>query len=74
MITHIKNKEVSLLTKFIDFDSNDEIFYNNLYFCEQKIVVKIPLIKKEKPKETSKDDVKITEFDLTKYTYLLSYK
>ncbi len=55
------------LSKFIDFDSKVSIVYDNLYLNDEKIVIKIPLNKKVKKK------VKIDVFDLTKYTYLVSY-
>ena len=54
---------------FIDFDKYEKIFYNNLYLDDFKIVIKMPLIKKENFQE----DIKIEKFDLAKYTYLLSY-
>ena len=51
--------------KFIDFDKIKSIFYNNLYLDDYKIVVKMRLTKEE--------DIKIENFDLTKYIYLLAY-
>ncbi|MFX1392843.1 MAG: hypothetical protein ACFFAH_04630 [Promethearchaeota archaeon] len=55
--------------KFIDFDKIRRKFYNNIYLDDFKIVVKMPLTKEN----NSKEDIKIEEFDLTKYTYLLAY-
>ncbi|MBY9007460.1 MAG: hypothetical protein KGD63_11950 [Candidatus Lokiarchaeota archaeon] len=57
------------LTKFIDFDKSARIFYDNLYLNDEKLVVKVPLYFKE----MNKNRVKIDVFDLTKYTYLISY-
>jgi len=57
------------LAKFIDFDKNHKIFYDNIYLDEFKFVIKIPLYAEEE----SNQDIKIKKFDLTKYTYLLSY-
>lgn len=57
------------LSKFIDFDKSVRIFYDNLYLNDEKLVVKIPL----HFKEVAKKRVKVDVFDLTKYTYLLSY-
>lgn len=63
-------KEVFTTSKFIDFDKYKEIFYDNLYIDDYKIVVKIPLIKKN---DRLYKKIKIAEFDLGRYTYLLSY-
>jgi hypothetical protein len=56
-------------TFFIDWDKFKNRFYNNLYLEDFKIVVKMPLILRHEEKET----VKVKRFDLTKYTYLISY-
>ena len=45
-----------------------KVFYNNLYLDDYKLVVKMPLVKKEEA-----SDIKIKKFDLGKYTYLLTY-
>ena len=63
-------KRKKKLKKFIDFDKYIEIFYDNLYIDEYKIVVKIPLIKRNNPFDKK---IKISNFDLERYTYLLSY-
>ena len=63
-------KKEDFTSKFIDFDKHKEIFYDNLYIDEYKIVVKIPLIKR---KDRLYKKIKIAEFDLGRYTYLLSY-
>ena len=57
------------ISKFIDYDKNTNIFYDNLYLNDAKIVIKMRLIKKE----NNSEDIRIEKFDLTKYTYLLSY-
>lgn len=62
-------KEENDVSMFLDFDKREEIFYNNLYLEDYKIVVKIPI----KPDENIEKQVKIEEFDLAKYTYLLGY-
>ncbi len=64
-------KEKFTTSKFIDFDKHKEVFYNNLYLDDFKIVVKMPLVKK---KDSQYKDIKIAEFNLGKYTYLLSYE
>jgi len=63
-------KEDFTTSKFIDFDKSKEIFYDNLYIDDYKIVVKIPLIKR---KDRLYKKIKIAEFDLGRYIYLLSY-
>ena len=64
--------------KFIDFDDENEMFYDNIYLNDYKLVVKIPMAGKSnvdvKIEKTKKEqDIKVEKFDLTKYTYLLCY-
>ena len=63
------SKNQTLIQKFIDWDKCKNIFYNNIYLENQKIVVKMPLV----PTEDSEDDIKIKKFDLAKYTFLTNY-
>ena len=63
----IKILNSSKTRKFIDFDKNRRQFYNNLYLDDVKFVIKIPLIREKG------EELKVEKFDLTKYTYLLSY-
>jgi len=62
-------KEKLSLSMFIDWDKYKNCFYNNIYLEDFKIVLKMPLI----PQKSSKKDLKIKKFDLTEYTYLVSY-
>ena len=62
-------KDDITISMFLDWDKYENCFYNNLYLEEYKIVIKIPLII-DKP---ITDDLKIKKFNLTKYTYLVSY-
>ena len=64
----IKDKEI-LIQKFIDWDKFENVFYNNFYLQNYKIVIKIPLV----PRKSNKEDIKIKKFDLEKYTFLVSY-
>ncbi|TFG01759.1 MAG: hypothetical protein EU542_06410 [Promethearchaeota archaeon] len=64
----IKHEEKGI-TLFIDWDKYKNRFYNNLYLEEIKFVVKMPLIENE----DLDLDIKIKKFDLTEYTYLISY-
>ena len=71
---------------YIDFDSKRQIFYHNFFFEEFKFVLKIaltaPLIyrknnyNKHTEKITNGNNIflKYERFDLTKYTFLLSYE
>ncbi len=68
VIPTVKNREI-IIQKFIDWDKFENVFYNNLYLEDSKIVVKIPLI----PKRDSEEQIKIKKFNLEKYTYLISY-
>jgi hypothetical protein len=68
------HKEISRFIKsiFIDYDSNNQIFYNNYYF-KDNIVLKIPLaVLREE--DYNEDLPKIEKFDITKYVYLLHYE
>ncbi|MBN1215961.1 MAG: hypothetical protein JXA99_11050 [Candidatus Lokiarchaeota archaeon] len=58
------------MTKFIDYDKYNRVFYDNLYLNDEKLVVKIPL----QFELMNKDLFKIDVFDLTRYTYLISYE
>ena len=68
LITPIEKDEFTI-SKFLDFDKSKEIFYDNIYLDDYRIVVKVPLTDKQKAEQ----DMKINKFDLTKYTFLLSY-
>ena len=62
-------KNQAIIQKFIDWDKCKNIFYDNIYLENQKIVIKMPLIHTE----VSEDDIKIKKFDLEKYTFLINY-
>lgn len=70
-----KNKNNSrsknFLNKFIDFNKNERVYYNNLYLDEYKIVIKIPLSLSYKNGLIY--DIKIEEFNLTDSIYIFSY-
>ena len=61
----------NILNKFIDFNKNERIYYNNLYLDEYKIVIKIPLSLSHK--NGLINDIKIEEFNLTDSIYFFSY-
>ncbi|TFF90344.1 MAG: hypothetical protein EU548_03475 [Promethearchaeota archaeon] len=62
-----KNREA--VKKFIDFDKNDQLFYDNLFLDEENIVIKIPLTNND----NSSKNVKIERFSLANHTFLTSY-
>jgi len=68
LVPTIKNNQISL-QKFIDWDKFENVFYNNFYLDNYKIVIKMPLL----PKEELKNEIKIKKFNLEKYTFLISY-
>ncbi len=68
ILSKIKKEEKDI-TMFIDWDKYKNRFYNNLYLEDFKFVIKMPLIQNEELDL----DIKIKKFDLTEYTYLLSY-
>ncbi|NVM45277.1 MAG: hypothetical protein HWN79_10195 [Candidatus Lokiarchaeota archaeon] len=63
-------KESMSISMFLDWCKYKNIFYNNLYLEDYDWVIKIPLIPQG---SETQDDIKLKKFDLTKYTYLLSY-
>ncbi len=68
-----KEKEIDFCQKnHIDYDQIEQIFYDNIYFDNSGIVLKIPLI--SLMKNISNEDIKIEKFDLTRYIYLLHHK
>jgi len=67
-IPTVKNEDIEI-QKFIDWDKFRNVFYNNIYLENYKLVIKIPLI----PKKGSEEEIKIKKFDLEKYTYLCAY-
>jgi hypothetical protein len=68
LVPAVKEDEIAI-RKFIDWDKFKNIFYNNIYLENYKIVIKMPLI----PQMDSEEDIKIKKFNLEKYTYLCAY-
>lgn len=64
----VEDNQISI-QKFIDWDKFENVFYNNLYLENYKIVIKIPLAPRKEPK----NEIKIRKFSLEKYTFLISY-
>ncbi len=67
VIQSLKNGNMNM---YIDWDRYKNMFYNNIYLEDCKFVIKMPLL----PHKNSQRDIKIKKFNLTKYTYLISYE
>ena len=65
----IRDKDISF-TMFLDWDKYKNRFYNNFYLDDYKFVIKMPLLTEKK----NRDKLKIKKFNLTRYTYLVSYE
>ena len=65
---------MNMLKKFIDFDKSKKLFFDNLYLIDEKFVIKIPIVEKEKICEEINNKIKIEKFELTKYIYLITYE
>ena len=70
---NVKRKPIidNFVNKFIDFNKNERIFYNNLYLDEYKLVIKIPLSLAYK--KGIINEIKIEEFNLADSIYFFSY-
>jgi hypothetical protein len=66
VIQSLKKDNINM---YIDWDRYKNRFYNNIYLEDCKFVIKMPLL----PQKHSQMDIKIKKFNLTKYTYLISY-
>ncbi len=66
----LKKEDINI-SKFIDLDKKTEIFYDNIYLKNEKLVIKIPLPLPDE--KASQEKIIIEPFDLPKYTYLLDY-
>jgi hypothetical protein len=69
VVPSLKNESIST-SMFLDWCKYKNIFYNNLYLEDYDWVIKMPLL--PQGSETQKE-IKLKKFNLTKYTYLLSY-
>ena len=78
-VPSLKNESISA-SMFLDWCKYKNIFYNNLYLEDYDWVIKMPLLPQGSgnqnftPQGTeTHDGIKLKKFNLTKYTYLLSY-
>ena len=70
-LSSLSEKKSQMSNKFLDFDKDSKIFYNNIYLEDLKFVIKMPLAVLRKDQNIR--ELKIEKFDLCKYTYLLAY-
>ena len=68
-VPSLKNESVSG-RMFLDWCKYKNIFYNNLYLEDYDWVIKMPLILQG---SENQKEIKLKKFNLTQYTYLLSY-
>jgi len=68
-VISLKNESISV-SMFLDWCKYKNIFYNNLYLEDYDWVIKMPLIPQG---SETQNKLKLKKFNLTKYTYLLSY-
>lgn len=60
---------------FLDYDKYENVFYSNLYLEDYKFVVKTPIVKGSiKPETPDVNDIKLEEFSLGDYVYLLAHE
>jgi hypothetical protein len=72
LINQIFKQKTPEIKKFLDFDKTKGVCYDNIYIEDQKIVIKIPLFSLKKINDNLK--LKIEEFNLENYLYLLTYE
>ena len=58
------------MNKFICLKQKKEQVYNNLYLEDYKLVIKIPLIGKDR----DESDIEAENFDLASYTIFIPYE
>ena len=59
------------LNKFVDFNKNNGIFYDNLYLNDVKFVIKTPF--QDSRKEGLINNIRIEKFNLTNSIYIVNY-
>jgi hypothetical protein len=60
------------LKKFVDYDKNKGLLYDNLYLNDLKFVIKIPF--QDSRKEGSINNIRIAKFNLTDSIYISNYE
>ena len=60
------------LKKFVDYNKNNGLLYDNLYLNDIKFVIKIPF--QDSRKEGSINNIRIAKFNLTDSIYISNYE
>ena len=55
------------MEKFIGLKKHQDLLYESFYDSELKLVIQIPLSKKE----TDDEDIKVEDFDITRYNIFI---
>ena len=61
----------NLLNKFVDFNKNNGLFYDNLFLNDIQFVIKIPF--QDSRKEGSINNIRIVKFNLTDSIFISNY-
>ena len=73
LLEKIKKEEVKV-SKFIDYDREKCLFYDNVYLDDEKLVIKQPIVCKRSMRDEIYKGVRLEKFNLAKYTFLTSYE
>ncbi|MHA2127625.1 MAG: hypothetical protein ACW99E_20180 [Promethearchaeota archaeon] len=60
-----------VLKKFVDYNKDNGLLYDNLYLNDIKYVIKIPF--EDSSKEGSINNIRIAKFNLTDSIYIFNY-
>jgi len=69
VVPSLKSEGISI-SMFLDWCKYTNVFYNNLYLEDYDWVIKMPIIPQG---SETQNEIKLKKFNLTRYTYLLSY-
>ena len=69
VVPSLKSESIST-SMFLDWCKYKNIFYNNLYLEDYDWVIKMPIMPQG---SETQNEIKLKKFNLTRYTYLLSY-
>ena len=72
MQNQILEKNNTIFKKYLDFDKENDILYDNMYMEDHKMVIKIPLFTFNETDFNFK--LKFDDFNLEDYNYLLTYE
>ncbi len=68
----IKIHEDKSIDKFIDYDKNTNKYFNNVYVTQEKIVIRMPFLNKQK-RQPFPNDTKYEDFSLSNRIFIASY-